>query len=136
MSEMTFKVPFASRPRKPTRAPQSPTVATDADGSTTAPSEAVNATTRPPCRTARMLALAYLIDRQVESGAIKSYAEAARLLGVSKARLSQILNLLNLSPRTQEAILTGRLHVSERDLRGVVREAAWEGQEKLLLRSE
>ena len=133
MSEMTFKVPFASRPRKHTSAPQSPAVATDAATSTPAPSPAETVPTRPPCRAARMLALAYLVERKLESGEIKSCAEAARLLGISRARVTQVMALLNLAPAIQAGLLLGRLRVSERDLRGVVREATWEGQEKSLL---
>ena len=43
-----------------------------------------------------MLALAHYVERLVEEGAVRSYADAARQLGVSRARMSQILNLLNL----------------------------------------
>ena len=129
MSEMTFKVPFASRPRRRTGAPELTTVATDADASPPAPSPAESATTRPACRAARMLALAHHIDRKVEAGEIQNYAVAARLLGISRARMAQVMALLNLAPAIQEALLLGRLKASERDLRGVVREAAWEGQE-------
>ena len=41
---------------------------------------------RPPTRLARMLALAYHIDRLVERGDLTSHAAAARAIGVSKAR--------------------------------------------------
>jgi hypothetical protein len=64
-----------------------------------------------------MLALAHYVERLVEEGAVASYADAARQLGVSRARMSQILNLLNLSPRVQEALLLGELHLSERRVR-------------------
>ncbi len=81
--------------------------------------------TPPPTRLARQLALAYYIERQVESGELESYAEAARLLGMSRARISQVMNLLTLSPGIQEAILTGRIRASERELRLVSREDIW-----------
>ncbi len=71
-----------------------------------------------------MLALAYCVEGLVESGKVQSYAEAARFLGVSMARIGQVLALLNLAAGIQERILTGTLAVSER---AVVAEPVWEG---------
>ena len=48
-------------------------------------------------------------------------------LGVTRARMSQILNLLNLPPRVQEGLLLGDLHLSERRIRALVARAEWEG---------
>ncbi len=46
------------------------------------------ATTAPkppqPSRLARQLALSYLIERLIEEGVLRNYAEAARLLGISR----------------------------------------------------
>jgi DNA-binding transcriptional regulator YdaS (Cro superfamily) len=82
--------------------------------------------TSPPVgRVARQLALAHYLEQLIESGAIKDYAAAARLLGVTRARLNQVVDLLNLAPALQEAILAGELAVSERGLRAVVREIEW-----------
>ena len=61
-------------------------------------------TQRTP-RIARLLALARHIDRLVHSGAIGSYAAAARLGHVSRARMSQIMSLLQLAPDVQEQLL-------------------------------
>jgi hypothetical protein len=80
-----------------------------------------------PSRTARMLALAHHIDRLVEDGTIPDYAAAARTLGLTRARLTQVMNLLLLAPEIQERVLTGELW-TERSLRDVVAEAEWEGQ--------
>lgn len=77
-------------------------------------------TAKPVTRAARLLALAYLIDRRVEAGEIESYAEAARALNLSKARVSQIMGLLNLPVPTQEAILLGKLDLGERRLREIL----------------
>lgn len=74
-------------------------------------------TPRPSSRAARMLALAYHIDHLVEVREIKDYAEAARRLGVTRARMTQIVNLLFLPLKIQEEILTGELTTSERALR-------------------
>jgi hypothetical protein len=56
-------------------------------------------------RVARLLALAWHVDELVRSGTVSSYAAAARLGHVSRARLSQILSLLNLAPDLQEQLL-------------------------------
>jgi hypothetical protein len=60
-----------------------------------------------PCipRIPRLMALARHIDELVRSGALGSYAAAARLGHVSRARMSQILALLNLAPDLQEQLL-------------------------------
>jgi hypothetical protein len=62
----------------------------------------------PPARIpriARLLALARHVEELVRSGTVCSYAAAARLGRVSRARLSQILGLLNLAPDLQEQLL-------------------------------
>jgi hypothetical protein len=56
-------------------------------------------------RLARLMALAWHIEGLVRAGAISNYAAAARLGHVSRARLSQILSLLNLDPDLQEQLL-------------------------------
>jgi hypothetical protein len=56
-------------------------------------------------RIARLLALAWHVEELVRSGTVSSYAAAARLGHVSRARLSQILSLLNLAPDLQEQLL-------------------------------
>jgi hypothetical protein len=56
-------------------------------------------------RIARLMALARQIDDSVRSGMVCSYAAAARLAHVSRARMSQILALLNLAPDLQEQLL-------------------------------
>jgi hypothetical protein len=56
-------------------------------------------------RIARLMALAWHIEGLVRSGTVSSYAAAARLGHISRARLSQILSLLNLAPDLQEQLL-------------------------------
>jgi len=72
--------------------------------------------------------LAYHVERLVEDGSLKDYAEAAKLLGMSRARMTQVVNLLHLSPEIQERILLETLAVSERRIRRVGAEAEWSGQ--------
>ena len=56
-------------------------------------------------RIARLLALAHRFDRLVQTGAVADGSALARLGHVSRTRIAQILNLLNLSPSIQEEIL-------------------------------
>ena len=69
-------------------------------------------------RLQQRLALAHLIERKIEAGELRDYAEAARLLGVTRARLSQLADLVLLPADVQSAILEGRMEgVSERQVR-------------------
>ncbi len=68
---------------------------------------------------------AWYVERLVEEGSVMSYADAARQLGVSRARISQILNLLNLPANVQEGLLLGRIDLSERRMRRLVGTAEW-----------
>ncbi len=111
---VTYKIKAKTR-RKPDKKPDEPP---------SAPKPAI----RPVSRAARMLALSHYVERLVEESSVKSYAEAARQLGVSRARMSQLMNLLNLPPRVQEALLLGDLHLSERRIRALAARAEWEGQ--------
>ena len=86
---------------------------------------------RPP-RIACLLALAHRFEELVRSGAVKDYAELARLSHVTRARVSQIMNLLNLAPEIQEYLLwlpseCGR-EVTERELRRIAGEVRWDRQ--------
>ena len=85
----------------------------------------------PVPRVARMIALAHYIERAVESGLVESPADMARRLGITPARMTQVMNLLNLAPRIVEAILTGKAYTSERALRATVREPNWPCQKAI-----
>ncbi len=88
-------------------------------------------------RVTRLLALAHRINRMIRAGELRDLAHAARRIGVTRARMTQIMNLLLLAPPIQEAILdlplvtNGRDPVSERALRRIVAEADWERQREL-----
>ena len=56
-------------------------------------------------RISRLMALAIRFDRLLRDGGVKDYAELARLGHVTRARMSQIMGLLNLAPDIQEEIL-------------------------------
>jgi hypothetical protein len=56
-------------------------------------------------RVARWMALAIRFEKLLREGQAASYAELARLGHVTRARVTQIMNLLNLAPNIQEDIL-------------------------------
>ena len=56
-------------------------------------------------RIARLMALAWRFEQLLRSGTIRNPAELARLGHVSRARISQIMNLRLLAPDVQEQIL-------------------------------
>jgi hypothetical protein len=70
-----------------------------------------------PSRIARMLALAHHIERLVEAGELSGYAEAARELGLTRARVTQVMNLMLLAPVAQGRVLLGQIGGTERILR-------------------
>ena len=87
--------------------------------------------TRLPSSMARRLALAHFVEQLVGDGALRDYAHAARLLGVTRARMTQILDLLLLAPSVQERVLEGE-RFRERELRAALREPAWRIQQQAL----
>jgi hypothetical protein len=56
-------------------------------------------------RVARLMALAIKLDGLVRGGVVRDYAALARLGHVSRARITQIMNLLLLAPDIQEQLL-------------------------------
>ena len=88
-------------------------------------------------RVARLMALAIRFERLVRDGEIADYADIARLGHISRARVTQIMNLLNLAPDIQEVILflpaveRGRDPCSERDLRPICATPDWREQRAL-----
>lgn len=80
----------------------------------------------PIPRISRLMALAIHFDGLIREGVVRNYADLARLGGVSRARITQIMNLLNLPPWRQEEILflSGRDGVTEREMRGNLGQAA------------
>ncbi len=67
---------------------------------------AARAARRYPARVARQLALAHALQRRVHSGEFADYADMARSLGFTRARVTQIMDLLLLAADIQEEIPT------------------------------
>ena len=88
-------------------------------------------------RVARLLALAWRMEELFQRGAVSHYAALARLGQVSRARISQIMNLRCLAPDIQEAILFlpptqhGRDPVTLAQLQKVAAALDWPSQRRL-----
>jgi hypothetical protein len=88
-------------------------------------------------RVTRLLALAIHLDGLIRAGEVRDWAEAARVGHVTRARATQIANLLLLAPDIQEQILAltptvkGRDAVTERDLRPISAEPDWARQREI-----
>jgi hypothetical protein len=82
-------------------------------------------------RVSRLMALAIRMESLIEQGAVASQAELAVVGHVTRARVTQILNLLHLAPDIQEALLhlppvvQGREQISERQLRPIAAKIDW-----------
>jgi hypothetical protein len=87
-------------------------------------------------RISRLMALAIRMAELVRTGEVRDYAELARLGGVTRARMSQIMHLLDLAPDIQEQLLFlnegGKL--TERTLREIVRQVDWQRQREVFRR--
>lgn len=87
-------------------------------------------------RVSRLMALAIRLDQLIRDGEVTDQAELARLGHVSRARLTQILNLLCLAPDLQERLLFlpqvhgGRDPATERDLRPLAVITDWRKQRR------
>lgn len=88
----------------------------------------------PPrtARIARLMALAIKFQDMVDRGEVHDYADLARLGYVSRARVTQIMNLLNLHPEIQEELLfSGASLPAEHSLRAVIIQVDWQTQLQL-----
>ncbi len=88
-------------------------------------------------RVTRLMALAIRFDGLIRDGVVADYAEIARLGHVTRARLTQIMNLLNLAPNIQEELLClhpvekGRDPSTARELRPIAAVPDWKKQRRM-----
>jgi hypothetical protein len=88
-------------------------------------------------RIARLMALAIRLEEQVRTGVVASYSEVAAVGHVTRARVSQIMNLVNLAPDIQEALLhlprteSGRDVIHLRQLQPIASVLEWRTQRLL-----
>ena len=83
-----------------------------------------------------MLALAHRLQRAIRRGEYNDRADLARQFGITRARVTQLLNLTLLAPDIQEDVLKleavdGVQPTSERALRGVVTAVEWGEQREV-----
>ena len=87
-------------------------------------------------RVARLMALAIRFEELVRMGEVESHADLARLGQVTRARISQVMDLLCLAPDIQEELLflprieRERDAVSEHELRKVCAVSDWREQRR------
>ena len=84
-------------------------------------------------RIARLMALAIRFEGLLRDKTIPDYAELARLGRVTRARMTQMMKLLDLAPDIQEQILflPPIKGLNERNLRPVVSRIDWQEQRRL-----
>lgn len=88
-------------------------------------------------RVSRLMALAIRFEHLLSTGTVADQTEIAELGHVTRARVTQIMNLLHLAPDIQEAILylprvsEGRAPIVERHIRPIVAEPEWAKQRLL-----
>lgn len=91
-------------------------------------------------RVARLLALAIHIDQLIELGELADYAQLARRVHLSRARIAQVVKLRFLTPDLQETILflppvrRGADPITERDLRPIAAQVDWRRQRQMWAR--
>ena len=84
-------------------------------------------------RIARLMALAIRFEGLIRGETVQNYAEIAQLGRVTRARMTQIMKLLQLAPDLQEQILfLPRLQgLNERNLRAIIRRLNWAEQRRM-----
>lgn len=100
--------------------------------------QARNTTSSPRIpRLTRLMALAIKFQAMVDRGEVGDYADIARLGYVTRARLTQIMNLLTLASDLQEIILEASTQKpdsglpTERGVRHILRNLHWPDQRAL-----
>ena len=88
---------------------------------------------RRPAHVARMLAFAHRLQAAIDRGDYRDRADLARSLGLSRARVTQLLDLTLLAPDIQEHIffseaIDGAEPISERSLRRLTHRGIWTDQ--------
>ena len=84
-----------------------------------------------PSRGAQMLALAHEFQRLIDAGEVPDRAALAAQVGLTRARVTQIMDLLLLAPDIQEAVLLdAEFPCTERQLRRATHHLAWSLQRR------
>ena len=92
---------------------------------------------RVPARIARLVAVAHRVESLVRNGEVADYADVAQAAGITRARVSQLINLLLLAPDIQEQLLfmvrpaRGCDAIGEQHVRSIVLEPDWAKQRRM-----
>ncbi len=105
-------------------------------GDGAAPSH-VAAATGPLPRVGLLLVLGHRIEAMIRAGELRDLADAARVVGVTRARITQITNLTLLAPPVQEGLLGLYQRdlsdsFSEREIRSLAGTPSWNEQQLVL----
>ena len=85
-------------------------------------------------RITRLMSLAIRFEELLRKGIVQDYSQLAGLGGVSRARVTQIMNLRNLAPAIQDRLLflqAGKELLNERAIRRIAAENDWRRQLKI-----
>jgi hypothetical protein len=88
-------------------------------------------------RISKLMALAIRFEGLIADGTVSDYSELAELAQVSRARITQIMNLLLLAPDIQESLLfmesvrTSRDSLILMDIQRIALEVNWERQRRM-----
>jgi hypothetical protein len=116
--KVEVRMPFKSEPKRGKRRAEKPR-------KTDSPS-------RPP-RIAVLMALAIRMEQLLQNGHVRDQAELAMMTGVSRARVTQVMGMLNLAPDIQEELLIQRRfgpEAPERKVRPLLLIADWGSQRR------
>ena len=133
-----FQVQFSGGPKSRRRAEAETDAATPteqpASATTSRPEPVKGASLDRIPKITRLLVLGHHFEKLVREGMVKDYAEIARLTGLSRARVTQVVNLTLLAPEIQEAVLASPRaiyhsnHITERELRHIANLWDWKSQ--------
>jgi hypothetical protein len=128
-----FRVRFSLGSKGRRRVFEAPSGAAPEKGIDSAPEPEIVAPPERVPKIALLLVLGHHFERRVRDGVVKDYSEIARLTGVTRARVTQIVNLTLLAPEIQDALLRlpGGSGITERNLRPLTCCADWRTQRTL-----
>ena len=128
--EVTIRIPARRGGRRRGAAVGAPVAAGGPDAPQSPPPERIP-------RVARVLALAHHWRGLIRSGAVRDQADLARLVGVSRARVTQVMRLLRTAPEIQEWILcsTGGGSCTEASVSALAAQPLWDKQRHAFIRA-
>ena len=137
MDKVAVEFTFAPRNTRARSSPAAPSPASISPDPAPVPALSPDIAPGSLPRVTRLMALAIKFDGMIARGEVKDFADLARLGYVTRARISQIMNLLTLAPDIQEALLslprttTGRDPIREHNLRPIIATPYWTRQRKM-----